>query len=151
MFEHVEHQNERVTLARLERFIEWLHVDFCAMFAARTDEIVRRLHTLHLPERFQAAEEKPVAAAHVENSQVGARAEPPTQHFENGLFARTPPPVSLVQFAVLSAVIRIQSAPRCECAAKRRRFQCRSNSLKLTFFWADKNSSELWAAGYLAE
>jgi hypothetical protein len=106
MFEHVEHQYQRVLLTRLERFVKWANVDTVPPRCLLPYGFLN-LDTLYVSEFREALEEKPFSAANVQDRSPTACGLEAVKFPHDQFGSCPPPPVFLEEFAVMLAVFRV--------------------------------------------
>ena len=108
VFEHIEHQDPVQRSRGMVGSIKKTGMDLPGMWAIRIDQLLVRLDPRHRPKPLQPVKEKPVPATDIKDLAVGRKAfltGYPFQHLQDQGFPASPPPVSLVEFFVLSCVL----------------------------------------------
>ena len=80
------------------------------MRAVRIDQLLVRFDPCHLPKPLQLVKKEPVPTTDIEDLAVSRKAlltGHPFQHPQDQGFPASPPPVSLVEFFVLSCVLLV--------------------------------------------
>src|SRR5512146_56934 len=116
VLDNVEHQNERIPLPGLETRIERADLNAGPVFTGLTHDRGIGFATLDIPQFAKAVEHQPIAATDVQNRTPPFRRAPATQGFEEESLTGPPPPVALVERAIVSRVLQFHVWSACRPA-----------------------------------
>src|SRR5215469_12222221 len=95
-------------MGRQKTRIEGLHANPPEIGAAWTHQFFIRLHTIRFPKFLKPPQKQSVAASNIQDPQSSLSRQPASHHFQHSFLSRPPPPVPLVELAVMASVFFLQ-------------------------------------------
>ncbi len=109
MFQHIEQENEIVMLFRLKTGIEWSNCDPGTVSVPRVNKVRIGFNALNISKLSQPFKEECVAAPNIENREIRFPGHAFKEFVKEDVLPGSPPPVILVQLAIMSAIVRVQA------------------------------------------
>jgi hypothetical protein len=95
-------------LSGLKTRIEGANVDAPAKRIVRPDDLLGRLDSFHVTELHELVKKKPIAATDIEDRFPSIRGLLAAKTLDDQFFARTKPPVILIELAIVLAEFGVQ-------------------------------------------
>ena len=100
MFNNVQHQNERKPFTWFITCIERTNVYAGTVFSGRIHQLCGRFNSLNIPKLQELIEKQPISTPYVENPLGSSESNLPTDDVQDYTFSGTPPPVTVIKFAI---------------------------------------------------